>query len=89
MFAKMLTFSLSPRFFASVKSVKNQEMKDLKKSKTKTSKTKTSKAKTTKTKTSKTKNPKYFLCFRLFRDSCSLERNCLMTASKNPENINV
>ena len=70
-------------------------MKYFKKSKTKTSKSKTSKAKTsktktTKTKTSKTKTPKYFLrkaLFCLFRNSCALERNCLMTASKNPENI--
>ena len=29
------------------------------------------------------------VCFCLFRNSCSLERNCLMTASKNPENITV
>ena len=29
------------------------------------------------------------LCFCLFRNSCSLERYCLMTASKNPENITV
>ena len=66
-------------------------MKNFKKSKTKTSKAKITKAKTSKTKTSKTKTPGYFskLCFRLFRNTCSLERNCLMTASKNPENINV
>ena len=55
-----------------------QEMKDFKKSKTKTSKTKT---------------PKYLLrkpCFHLqFHNSCSLERNCLITASKNSENITV
>ena len=58
--------------------LKIQEMKDLKKSKTKTSKAKTTKTKTMKTKISKTKTPKYFLgklCFRLFRNSCSLERN--------------
>ena len=71
-------------------------MKNFKKSKTNTSKAKatkakTSKAKTTKTKTSKTKTPKIFfkgkLCFCLFPNSFSLERNCLMAASKNPENI--
>ena len=60
-------------------------------SKSKTSKAKTSKAKTSKTKTSKTKIPEYFckgmLCFRFFPNNFFLERNCLMTASKNPENI--
>ena len=29
------------------------------------------------------------LCFCLFHNSCSLERNCLMTACKYPENITV
>ena len=60
-------------------------------SKAKTSKTKTSKTKTSKTKTSKTKTPKYlsresfFIVF--FWNSFPSEINCLMTASKNPENI--
>ena len=60
-------------------------------SKAKTLKAKTWKTKTSKTKTSKTKTPKYlsresfFIVF--FWNSFPSEINCLMTASKDPENI--
>ena len=79
----MWTFSLRSTLLASaecLKELKVQKIKDFKKSKTKTSTTKTLKAKT----------PKYFSresFFGLFRGSLSLERNCSMTACKNPENI--
>ena len=77
-------------------------MKDLKKSKTKTSKAKPRKLRSRKLRPRKLRprklrprklRPQIFfyinLYFRLFRNSCSLERNCLMIGSKNLENINV